>query len=106
MDIEKLAERTSWPVKTYLSLWIFAFFAVLILGSSLDGVNRSPIQYIFLMLLLSRLGIAVWRKERNRIWIFYIIILIFAAPVYGTIESFSYKLWQNRNSIVKIETMP
>lgn len=98
MDFEKLTERTSWPVKTYLCLWIFDFFTILILCSALDGVNRSPVQFIFLMMLLGRLVIAIWKKERNRIWVFYIIILIFAAPLYGAIENFSHKLWQYRNS--------
>jgi hypothetical protein len=64
----------------------------------LDGVIRGPIQLIFLLLILGRLGIAIWKKERNRIWIFYLSILIFSWPIWGLIERLSYEIWKYNNS--------
>lgn len=74
MENGKNIKTSTWPLIPYMIAWIWAAFALLGVVI-LDGVNRMPFHSVFLALMFARFLWARIRKERNRGWIFYIILL-------------------------------
>ena len=74
--------KSSWPIALYLLAWCFsAFLLSFPLLDGVDSAKRNKVYAIFLGLALIRLVWARIYRERNKGWLFYIIILA-TAPFY------------------------
>jgi hypothetical protein len=88
--------KSSWPIIPYLLAWCFSAF--LLSFPSLDGVDpmiRYKIYAIFLGLTLIRLVWARVRNERNKGWLFYIIILVAAPFYFPPLQYFLFYIYDN-----------
>lgn len=79
-------EKTSWPIKLYLPAAFFAFVTVVLFTPTLSGGaiddGRILAQAAICLLFVLRLLWAVHKKERNKIWLLYVVAMFAAAPIW------------------------
>jgi predicted permease len=83
--------KTNWPVMAYIGALLFAFITLFLFTHSLGGaalnIGRSFAQLAICGVLGLRLARAMHRNEHNKIWIAYIVAMIFAVPLWCMAES-------------------
>jgi hypothetical protein len=94
LDYGRPAAKSSWPTGLYVGAVIWAFLTLSMFTASLDGPERNAArgrgQTALLACALLRLAWALHRKEKSRGWMFYVILLFLAAPLWMLIE---HPLW-------------
>jgi len=68
----KDAQRSSWPTCVFVPIIIFMAIPM---GVTAPDPMR-PFRFVIFALVLSRWVVALVRRERNRGWIFYIVLLV------------------------------
>jgi hypothetical protein len=90
LDYAKPADNSNWPVRLYVGALIWAFLTLSILTPSLDGQEnnaaRMRAQVALLACAVLRLAWALHRNEKSRGWVFYVILLALAAPIWMLVE--------------------
>jgi hypothetical protein len=76
----------SWPVVLYVGAMVWAFATLFALTQLNDGaeINRVRLrtQVTLLSCAAARLVWAVLRKEKGKGWLFYVVLLLLAAPLW------------------------
>ena len=85
-----VADKSGWPVGIYIGALVWAFLTLSVFTPALDGrennAARGRGQVTLLACALLRLAWALHRREKNRGWIFYVILLFLAAPIWILVE--------------------
>jgi hypothetical protein len=88
------AEKSSWPTGVYVGAVVWAFLTLSIFTAALDGPEtnaaRGRAQIALVACALIRLAWALHKKDKSRGWIFYVVLLFLAAPIWMLIE---HPLW-------------
>ncbi len=89
-------QGSTWPVAWYLLAWTWAIVTLIPLWTVRDGPAwvrmRIGSQLIILSVFAGRLLVAHARKERNRGWMPYVIVMILALPLWLLVEDPFFKL--------------
>jgi hypothetical protein len=95
-SIDTDASKTTWPVKAFLVAVVFAWLTMAMFSAALDGpaINAARLrtQAGICLILILRLLWAIHRRERNRIWIAYLIGMVLAAPIWLIAEPWLFVL--------------
>ena len=91
------SEKGSWPVAPYVAAVVWAFLTLRVLTNELPkgprAMTRNKFRLAIQVALLScasiRLAWAVLRKEKGKGWVFYLVLLLLAAPLWVMAESLS-----------------
>ena len=95
-------EPSSWPVRLYVAALVWAFFTFSFVGFAqetyrADSQARMRTQVPLLMLAAFRLVWARYRRDRGRGWVFYVVLLVFAAPLWelvsGPLDRLGRSFW-------------
>lgn len=84
------ATRTNWPVKLYIGALLFAYVSMRIFTPALDGgamnAARGSSQLAICGVLGLRLAWALQRREQSKVWIPYVVAMLFAVPIWHLVE--------------------
>ena len=84
------AETSNWPVRLYVGALLWAFLTLSVFTPALDGrennAARMRAQVALLACAVLRLAWALHRKEKSRGWLFYVVLLFLAAPIWVLVE--------------------
>jgi hypothetical protein len=102
-DSGKDAGKSSWPVRLYIVALVFAFLTLGVFTPALDGrasnVARNRAQVALLACATLRLAWALHTREKGKGWVFYVVLLFLAAPIWLLIEeplwSLGRAIWGN-----------
>lgn len=85
-----VADKSSWPIWLYVAALIWAYLTLSIFTLALDGreINaaRARGQVALLACATLRLAWALHRREKGKGWVFYVVLLFLAAPLWILVE--------------------
>ena len=93
-------DRPGWPVGIYIGALLWAFATLRLVSIRLiKGPRDAELaaielrsQLLWLALPAARLAWAVFRKDRNRWWVVYVVLLGLAAPLWVMLREIGYWL--------------